>query len=107
MSPARPLAYARRFSPEETQVLVRGVRPREMEDHWFIFAEDGVLHLYRSWTGYELFKIRLRRSADGGPEIAEVMVNDEHARARVRRWPAATANGRFREGGQIHLGCPL
>jgi hypothetical protein len=86
MSSGRPLAYARRFSPEETEVLARGIVPREMEDHWFIFEEDDVLHRYRSWTGYELFTIRLRRLADGGAEIAEVMLNDEHARTRRGRW---------------------
>lgn len=85
MSAARPLAYARRFSAEETEVLVGGIAPREMDEHWFIFEEVDVLHLVRSWTEYELFTIKLRRLADGGAEIAEVMLN-EHARTRQRRW---------------------
>jgi hypothetical protein len=28
-----------------------------MEDHWFIFEEDDVVHLVRSWTGLELFAV--------------------------------------------------
>lgn len=85
MSSARPLAYARRFSPEETEILVRGIVPLGMEDHWFIFEEDDVLHLYRSWTGHELFTIQLRRLADGGAEIAEVMLNNELSDEEIPR----------------------
>jgi hypothetical protein len=51
-----------------------------MEDHWFVFEEDDVVHLYRSWTSWEAFAIRLHRLADGGAEIAEVAANDEYAR---------------------------
>lgn len=115
MSSARSLGYARRFSADEMEILVRGVVPREMEDHWFIFEEDDVLYLYRSWTGYELFTIRLRRLADGGAEIAEVMLNDEYARRREGWWRigrrprnrASTTNRRFREACHIHPGRPL
>lgn len=85
MQSARRLAYSCRLSPRETELLVRGVVPREMEDHWFIFEEDDVVHLYRSWTGIELFAIQLRRLAGGGAEIAEVAVNDRNYPHTPRR----------------------
>jgi hypothetical protein len=73
-------------------VLVRGVVPREMEDHWFIFEEDDVVHLYRSWTLWEAFAIRLHRLADGGAEIAEVAANDEHARAPIEEFDSGASD---------------
>lgn len=85
MRSARRLPYSRRLSAGQTEVLVRGLVPREMEDHWFIFEEDDVVHLYRSWTGVEAFAIQLHRVADGGAEIAEVAVNVEFARSPRRR----------------------
>jgi hypothetical protein len=77
MTVMRPIPYARRLSAEATEVLVRGFRPREMEDHWFIFEEDDVVHLVRSWTGLELFAVPIHRLTDGGAEIAEVLVNEQ------------------------------
>jgi hypothetical protein len=76
MKSARRLPYPRQLRAHGTEVLVRGFHPREMEDHWFIFEEDAVVHLHRSWTGIEFCALRLHRLADGGAEITEVMVND-------------------------------
>jgi len=40
-----------------------GVVPREMEDRWFVYFEDGWLNFHRSWTGAHIFALRL----DGAP----------------------------------------
>jgi hypothetical protein len=87
MKSARRLPYSRRLAAQETEVLVRGFQPREMEDHWFIFEEDGVVHLHRSWTGNEFCAFQLHPLADGGAEITEVMVDEanEELRWRPRR----------------------
>jgi hypothetical protein len=47
-----------------------------MDDQWFIFEEDDVVHAHRSWTGIEMFAIRLRRLPDGSCEIVGVTVDD-------------------------------
>jgi hypothetical protein len=78
MQSSRRLAYSRRLTPRATEVLVRGVRPLE-SDHWFIFEEDDVVHLYRTPWDIHWFAIRLHRLADGGAEIAEVAYNEEYA----------------------------
>jgi hypothetical protein len=85
MKSARRLPYSRRLAAQEMEVLVRGFHPREMEDHWFIFEEDGVVHLHRSWTGIEFCAFQLHPLADGGAEITEVMVNEASEELRPRR----------------------
>lgn len=41
----------RRFSAEEMERVRLGVLPDQMEDKWFIYWDDGRLHMHRSWTG--------------------------------------------------------
>jgi hypothetical protein len=36
-----------------------------MEDKWFLFVEDGVLHCHRSWSGLCIFQVRFEASSDG------------------------------------------
>ena len=69
-----PLAFARRFTPEEGRRIALGIVPRNMEDKWFIYFEDGWLHFHRSWTGVCIYTVRLA-DADGASEIAEAWVN--------------------------------
>jgi hypothetical protein len=85
MKSARRLPYSRRLTAQETEVLVRGFHPYEMEDHWFIFEEDGVVHLHRSWGGLEFCAFQLDRLADGGAEITEVMVDEASEELRPQR----------------------
>jgi hypothetical protein len=54
-----------------------------MEDRWFIFAEDDVVHFHRSWTGDEVFALRLRRLPDGGAEVDELCVHAETAEMSI------------------------
>ncbi len=56
----------RRFTPEEFERVKLGVVPREMEDHWSIFLEQGWLYFVRSWTGYCIFKVRVEYDNDAG-----------------------------------------
>jgi hypothetical protein len=81
------LEFERRLSPAEAETLRLGIKPREMEDHWFVFEEDGVVHLVRSWTGIECFTLRLEPLADGEFAVTDVMVSggleeDEDAGSR-------------------------
>ncbi len=60
-----PLSYERRFSAAEHARLVRGLVPVEMEDKWFIYLEDGLLRLHRSWTGACIYGVRLGVEGEG------------------------------------------
>lgn len=60
-----------RLSPAQRARLQQGHLPQEMEDHWLGRWEDGRLCVYRSWTGYCIFIVRL-----GGPlGLCRVTVN--------------------------------
>jgi hypothetical protein len=59
-----PLSYTRRFTAEEHARLVLGLVPLNMEDKWFIYFEDGLLRLHRSWTGACIYGVRLVMEGD-------------------------------------------
>jgi len=85
MPSSRPLAYSRHLRAAEVEGLLEGFKPLSMDDKWFFFAEDGVVHMHRSWTGEEIYSFRVTRREDGAGEIGEVLVNtayphDEDAR---------------------------
>lgn len=54
---AIPLAMV--FSSDEFEKIRRGFVPEDMDDRWFVYFKDGRLHLHRSWTGHEIFQIRI------------------------------------------------
>jgi len=62
------------FSAAEWDALQQGVIPEEMEDKWFIYEERGWLYFHRSWTGFCVFRVWLKKTPTGG-EIAEAWVN--------------------------------
>ncbi len=47
----------------EFSLLRQGHIPQEMEDKWFLFFEEGVLYVCRSWTGFCIYQIPV--SPDG------------------------------------------
>jgi hypothetical protein len=51
------------FSDAAADRMRGGHVPVDMDDRWFIYFEDGWLHFHRSWTGAQIFAIRL----DGCP----------------------------------------
>lgn len=67
---AERIPYSDRFSGEEIQKIKRGLIPGQMEDKWFIYFEDGYLHLHRSWTGNAIYRVRIEEDGDGGQVIA-------------------------------------
>ena len=53
------LGYRRTFSAAEMAKVARGFIPTVQEQKWFACFEDGTLDLYRSWTGYAIFRLHL------------------------------------------------
>jgi hypothetical protein len=45
-----------------------------MEDKWFVFEERGRLYFHRSWTGFCVYEVVLRKIPSGA-EIVEAWVN--------------------------------
>lgn len=57
------------FTDCEAETLRLGFIPRDMDDRWFIFFEDGWLYFHRSWTGDCIYGVRL----DGTPSGVRVV----------------------------------
>jgi 8-oxo-dGTP pyrophosphatase MutT (NUDIX family) len=77
----RPLPAARvtlplelRFGPSEMAAIRRGLVPSEMDERWFFFYEDGVLHCHRSSTGICIYRVYFRPT-DSGWEAWQVEIN--------------------------------
>jgi hypothetical protein len=73
-----PLAFAAEFTDAETEQLVFGLIPREMEDKWFIFFHQGWLLFHRSWTGACIYGLRLE-AMRGGARVADSWVSRDPA----------------------------
>ena len=58
------IPYHVSFSAADYAAIRRGLVPKQMEDKWFIFCENDVLYLYRSWTGLCVYRVTLRRRDD-------------------------------------------
>jgi len=43
----------------------KGFLPTVMEEKWFAWFEEPVLHLHRSWTGFCIYQVRFQRTKDG------------------------------------------
>jgi hypothetical protein len=47
------------FSQEQYNLIKKGLKPKEMEDKWFIYFENEWLYFHRSWTGYGIYKAEI------------------------------------------------
>ncbi|WP_051294630.1 NUDIX hydrolase [Gemmobacter nectariphilus] len=56
----------------------KGFLPTVMEEKWFAWFEEPVLHLHRSWTGVSIYQVRFEKSANGWRAVsAKVNRNPE------------------------------
>ena len=65
------LDIGRTFTEQEYHRLKNGLIPRAMEDKWFIFMENDVLFIHRSWTGTCIYELHF----DKQRAITDVWVN--------------------------------
>ena len=52
------------LSDDEFETLAWGHIPEEMEDHWFMYFDGDAFCFHRSWTGYCIFRVYVKRSED-------------------------------------------
>jgi putative phosphoesterase len=76
------LPFTRDFSATEYERLRRGLIPRDMDDHWFVYLEDDWLYWHRSWTGFCIFQVRLE-PVGGDWRAVEVWVNGDPGQYRA------------------------
>ena len=63
------LEFCTVFTDAQGERMRQGHVPTDMDDKWFIFFENGWLHFHRSWTGAEIFALKL----DGSPAGVRVV----------------------------------
>jgi hypothetical protein len=66
MPPGRErIELSRRFTREEHERLLRGHIPENQDDRWFVYVDEDVVHIHRSWTGFCMYEVELAPSGDG------------------------------------------
>jgi hypothetical protein len=70
------LSFAAAYTLEEFEHIRRGVRPREMEDKWFVFFEEPWLFFHRSWTGAGIYGVRFELSDSGAVAVESWVSRD-------------------------------
>ncbi len=75
------LPYEQSFSHDEFGRLSAGLLPRSMEDKWFVYVEENLLHLHRSWTGSCIYKVELKPEVTGY-SVVRAIVNRDAAQYR-------------------------
>jgi 8-oxo-dGTP diphosphatase len=62
------------FTESEMEKVRMGLIPREMENKWFIFFEDDILYMHRSWTGFCMYVAHIAKS-DNHYIVTKLLVN--------------------------------
>lgn len=67
--------YENFFSDADAETLLRGFKPRDMDDKWFVYSDAGWVYFVRSWTGHHIFGLKLWSTTAGGSRVIESWVN--------------------------------
>lgn len=67
------------YSADDMAIIRQGLVPRDMDDRWFMFFENDSLHIFRSWTGYQIFALHFAEAPDGGATLSGGWVNRDAA----------------------------
>jgi len=62
------------FTELDAERLMNGYIPKELEDKWFIYFDDGWLYFHRSWSGHCIFMVKLDGSP-AGVRVVDAWVN--------------------------------
>lgn len=74
----KDLPFERAFNASEFAELKQGLRPKGMEDKWFIYYENETLNFHRSWTGHHVYQVKFLL-ADTSAKAIAVTVNRDPA----------------------------
>jgi len=69
------LLVERHYDADEYERLRQGHVPVEQDDRWFVWmGPDRVVHIHRSWSGFEIYRARLEAVGDSY-DVVEAWVN--------------------------------
>ena len=64
-----PLSFPGFYTDARADLMCLGHVPRDMDDKWFVYAEEGWVYFHRNWTGACIFALKL----DGSPVGVRVL----------------------------------
>ncbi|MFI2608696.1 ADP-ribosylglycohydrolase family protein [Kitasatospora sp. NPDC018619] len=76
------------WSDADWERIRRGLRPRDVDERWASVVSEGVLHLYRSVGGAEIYRVKAARVRDGWRPVEALVEADP---GRHRAWDDHTA----------------
>lgn len=53
------------LTKDEFETLAWGHVPQQMEDHWFMYFDGESFNFHRSWTGFCIYRMHVKRDGDG------------------------------------------
>jgi hypothetical protein len=75
----RELPVTGTYAAGEFARMQQGLIPQQMEDKWFIYWEEGILHFHRSWTGFEIYQIEFSVRESGEAILTKCLVNRDQS----------------------------
>ena len=69
------LSFEALYTDLDAEKMMNGFIPKEMEDKWFIYFENGWLYFHRSWTGHCIYMVKI----DGSNRDKEQYNNSDSA----------------------------
>ncbi|MEY9930587.1 hypothetical protein ABH926_005234 [Catenulispora sp. GP43] len=77
-----PLVPDRIWSDDDWDRIQAGYRARDMDEKWNVFAEEDVVYLHRSWTGFGVYAATFGAAEGGGRRITEAVAEGDRERHR-------------------------
>lgn len=72
-----PVRCARTFTPEDVVKLQAGLWPTGMDDRWVVWLDEGLVRVWRSWTGECIYEAELTVDEAGAGHCRVLRVCDE------------------------------
>lgn len=72
-----PVRCARSFTPVEMAKLHEGLWPTSLDDRWVVWLDEGLLRVWRSWTGECIYEAEVLPDQDGTGHCRVLRICDE------------------------------
>ncbi|MBW8311118.1 MAG: hypothetical protein K0M64_03695 [Rhizobium sp.] len=74
---AWPVRCQRVFTPEEMALLRQGLWPTSLEDRWVVWLDEGLLRVWRAWTGECIYEAEIGEDESGAGQCRVLRVCDD------------------------------
>lgn len=78
-----------RIDADFYEKVINGFIPTVMEQKWFVFVENDIIHICRSWTGFEIYKAEFVKK-DSGIFVENLKVERSKKRYDAHKFGSTT-----------------